>query len=161
MFCPRVKNRKGKRKYVDFYRGEQAPFLETTYSKSDVAQDGCTVLCQNEECNKLGFHRCAACETASYCCEECRAADRSRHHEACKVHTTEARIKQMRDFRKTQQNARCQGLPDCSRPVSSFCRNCKAPACQEWACAKYHLDHCAAYLECLAKDWVLVENDEA
>ena len=161
MFCPtNKKKRKAKRVYVDFYGGEHSPEQKATFSKSDVAQDGCTVLCRAKKCYKVGIHRCAACEMASYCCEECRATDRPRHHEDCRNHTIESRIQLMRDFRKTQQEAKCQGLPDCTRAVNSFCRNCQAPACHEWACAKYHLDHCVDYLEFLSKDWVMVENDE-
>lgn len=151
-----------KRMYVEFY-GERTPKHEViaSFSKSDVAQDGCTVLCRAEECYKLGIHRCAACEMVAYCSERCRIADRPRHHDYCRNHTIRGRITTMRIFQRTRQKAKCQGQPFCQAKVQSFCTYCLAPACDAWVCAKYHLDHCHEYTEFLENDWVLVEHTEA
>ena len=152
-----------KRIHVEFY-GERTPQTEmvaSMFSKTDIAQDGCTVLCCTEGCYKLGIHRCAACEMVAYCSERCRATDRPRHHNYCRIHRIEARIATMIAFQSSRRKATCQGQPFCKGAVQSFCRYCLAPACDEWACAKYHLDHCHEYKEILANDWVLVEHTDA
>ena len=151
-----------KRVFVEFY-GQRAPQHQkvASFCKSDLAQDGCTVLCHAKKCYNLGIHRCAACEMASYCSEICRATDRPRHHEKCKDQTIVERIAIMRRFRNSRPKAICQGRPFCKESVQSFCRYCLAPTCDDWICAKYHLEHCHEYSEFLSNDWVMVEHAEA
>lgn len=150
-----------KRVFVEFY-GERAPHHQelASFSKSAVAQDGCTVLCHAKTCYNLGIHRCAACEMTSYCSEICRAADRPRHQSFCRDNTIVARIAIMRKFRISRPKTICQGRPLCTGFVQSFCRYCLAPTCDDWLCAKYHLDHCRDYSEFLSNDWVMVEHAE-
>ena len=83
---------------------KRLPFEQTLcYSKSDIAHDGCTVLCQAQHCLQMGIHRCAACELASYCSEKCRLQDRPRHEVFCRQHVTKHRIQVMQEFHFQKQ----------------------------------------------------------
>ena len=145
------------------------------FTKTEVAHDGCTILCQATECFRLGIHRCAACERASYCSEDCRLRDRDRHLDVCREHTTEKRIQLMMDFQKYKMMTTsahdggsgsgccCRGNPKCFNSVVSFCPHCQATVCDKWECSKYHLDHCHQYLldtTLLEQEWVMVESPD-
>ncbi|CAB9508549.1 expressed unknown protein [Seminavis robusta] len=139
--------------YLDVYAGTNCPKMY--FSKTDVAQDGCTVICRNSGCYKIGTHRCAACEHEAYCCEVCRQQDRKRHEEDCRRYTTTVRVEQMKNFNR---QASCRGRGGCSNTVVSFCRHCQATVCHQWQCSKIHLEQCNAYLEAkLEREWVRID----
>jgi len=149
--------------YVDFF-GKAPPYenQKIKFSKSAVAQDRCTILCKAQNCHNIGYHRCGACEMASYCSEDCRAADRTRHQEDCFIkNAIKGGRAPMLEFKGNQDSANCLGIPNCSKPVESFCRHCLAAVCGEWSCSKYHLDHCDAYINRISTDWVMIDNPEA
>ena len=146
--------------YVDVYAGQSSP--NVVYSKTDVAQDGCTVICRNTQCYNLGTHRCAACERDSSCSEDCRRQDRPRHLADCQRYAIAGRVDAMKRFDRTSS---CQGRTTikghgtkaCPNQVVSFCRHCEATVCHQWECSKFHLERCSAYLDAkLQREWVLI-----
>jgi hypothetical protein len=144
--------------FLDVYAGQRCP--NVMFSKTDVAQDGCTVICRNTNCYNIGTHRCAACERESYCSEDCRRQDRPRHVEDCLRHAIAGRLKLVKHFDRMSS---CQGLATrhgnkaCPNKVVSFCRHCEATVCHRWECSKFHLEQCSAYVEAmLEREWVLI-----
>jgi hypothetical protein len=139
--------------YVDVYDGKQ--LCRRAFRKSDVAQDGCTVICRAEDCYNIGHHRCAACERESYCSEACRMKDQVRHESICAQHASPSRQLMVKNF---DRQAPCCGLPKCANPVVSLCRNCEATVCSKWECSKAHLDSCESYLDAtIEREWVVIE----
>lgn len=139
--------------YVDVYDGKQ--ICRRAFTKEDVAQDGCTVICKAEDCYKIGHHRCAACELESYCSEACRLKDRGRHEVDCQQNTSPARRLKMKNFNRQSP---CCGLHECPNPVVSLCRHCELTVCSKWECSKEHLNVCEAYLDAIVqREWVFIE----